>query len=83
MIGLVTQYKIKVIYKNGVTQDFWVNDFEAQKKVNGDVSVSYIPSGYCRPMLLGLDDVTAIWMAGTRTRIGIGKYKQETHKIQG
>lgn len=80
MIRLVTQYKIKVIYKCGVVQHFWVNDFESDKKVNGNVSVSYVPSGCCRPMLFGLEDVTAIWLVGTRIRLRFGSYKRETHE---
>jgi len=65
MIKLKTQYKIRVVYKSGHTEDFWCNSFTikgvAYSWENSDPS--------CKPIQLGADEIAAVWQIDYRYRI--------------
>lgn len=59
-------FKIKIIYKSGATHEFEVTDFNYEeisrgKKVTWD---SYSMEN--RPLVIGVDDIAAVWQVGVR-----------------
>ena len=58
------QFKIRVVYKSGYTHDFWVREFNIKGTSYSWDSVSETN----KPLLLGIDDVAAVWVLGSRYR---------------
>jgi hypothetical protein len=67
MIKLKTQFKVRVVYKSGYVQDFWCNSFSIQ---NG--TWKWDAAGSVTPVMLGVDDIAAVWTLATRRRFDWG-----------
>jgi hypothetical protein len=55
-------FKIRVIYKSGYTHDFEASSFQIK---NGNYSWNSL-SDLNKPLLLGADEIAAIWQVGAR-----------------
>jgi hypothetical protein len=58
-------FKIRVVYKSGYTHDFWVKSFNT----NGTSFTWDSVEVNNRPLMLGADDVAAVWQIDTRKRV--------------
>jgi len=60
-----TKMRIRILYKSGNVQEFWCYSFEFQNGVYRWNAVSQIN----KPLVLGADDIVAIWQTGGRLNI--------------
>lgn len=51
------KYLVRIVYKSGYTHDFWVYEFE----VSGGSFRWTTVGGDNTPILIGADDITAVW----------------------
>lgn len=59
-------FRLKLIYKSGHTHEFDVFDFKVNTSLSGKKEASWRsvdPNN--QPLLLGLDDIAAIWQVGS------------------
>ena len=61
MLKRIPVFKVRVVYKSGHTEDFETTVF----KINGD-GYSWEAPGEKRPVMLGADEVAAVWQLGHR-----------------
>lgn len=52
------KYLVRIVYKSGYTHDFWVYEFE----VSGDNFKWTAVEGGSAPLLIGADDIAAVWV---------------------
>ena len=64
MVKLVTQFKIRVVYKSGYTHDFWALSFKIK---NGTYTWESAEVGNL-PVELGAGEIAAVWQIGHRYR---------------
>jgi len=63
----ITEYKLKIIYKSGAVHEEWFEEFEYQLDAEGKINVSWTPAtGIKRPVVIGVDDIAAIWQVDAR-----------------
>ena len=62
MIERVKIFTIRIVYKSGYTHDFDCTKFD---KVGGSYSWDGEDAGN-RPLILGVDDISAVWVVGER-----------------
>jgi hypothetical protein len=56
------KFLIRVIYKNGASEEFWTTEFNYKKNITGDIEVTWKPaSADKRPILMNVDSIDAIW----------------------
>lgn len=65
-VKLQPVYKIRVVYKSGFFQDFEATDFTIGK---GTATWTSAKHKGIKPVLLGLDEIAAVWQLGIRHRI--------------
>ena len=65
-------FKIRVVYKSGYTHDFEVTEFLVHTNAHGK-SYEWVSLTKVHPILLGADDIAAVWQIGQRTRINVAK----------
>jgi hypothetical protein len=70
MIKLKTQFKVRIVYKSGHTQDFWCNSFTISGNNGGPISYKWESVGDISPVLLGVDEIAAVWQIATRKAWG-------------
>ena len=63
-LKMETVYTIRVVYKSG-----FVQDFEATEFAIGGNKAEWVSVGSVKPVMLGLDDISAAWQIGSRRRI--------------
>lgn len=55
-------YTVRIVYKSGYTHDFDILDFEIVGQ-----KYTWTPcDGQNKPLLLGIDDIAAVWQVGVR-----------------
>jgi len=59
-------FKIRVVYKSGFTQDFNVTEFSIG---NNKAEWTGTKANGVGPILLGLDEIAAVWQLSRRRRI--------------
>lgn len=65
---VVPVYKIRIVYKSGYTHDFEVYDFTINR---GTYEWKYV-SETNKPVLIGVDDIAAIYQIGVRKKVRFG-----------
>lgn len=58
-----TVFRVRIIYKNGYAQDFDCTAFTISNK-----EVKWKAVGSPNPLLIGVDDIAAVWQLGARKR---------------
>ena len=64
-MNIKPQFKIRVVYKSGYTHDFWVWSFSR----TGETMTWESVTDKNKPLVLGIDDIAAVWQVGTRWRL--------------
>lgn len=68
MFKLTQQFKVRVVYKSGYTHDFWATEFTVNAGGrNGAYTWTHVEENN-KPLLLGADDISAVYVVGTRKR---------------
>ena len=68
MVGVTlfrTKFKVRVLYKSGNQQEFWCTEFNVK---NGHWTWNAVTQTN-NPIMLGVDDVEAVWQVGGRLNI--------------
>lgn len=61
-----TVFRIRIVYKSGYTHDFECTEF----RIKGHDTCNWTPvSDSNRPVMVGLDEIAAVWQIGYRKRI--------------
>ena len=68
MVHLKPIFKIRIVYKSGYTHDFEVYEF----KINGGSYRWESVSDDNKPILLGADDIAAVFQIGVRRKLAWG-----------
>lgn len=65
---LEKQFKVRIVYKSGYTHDFWCTQFEFNQGTYSWKAVSAANDA----IIIGADDIAAVFQVGVRTRIAWG-----------
>jgi hypothetical protein len=71
------QHLVRILYKSGNSQEFWVTDFSIKNGYAGSLTYSWTTAGTClanypRPVSMGIDHIEAVWQLRTRKRLKFG-----------
>jgi hypothetical protein len=67
----VDAFQIRIIYKNGVCQDFWVTEFSVTNNGMGNRSFQWKPAfSHLKPIFMGVDEIIAVWQVN-QTKIEV------------
>ena len=56
-------FRVRIIYKNGYAQDFDCTTFKISNE-----EVTWKAVGSANPLLIGVNDIAAVWQIGVRKR---------------
>lgn len=59
-----TVYTVRIVYKSGHVQDFECTEFRIKDGAYTWAAVSQ----QCKPILMGIDEIAAVWQVGSRRR---------------
>jgi hypothetical protein len=67
------QHLVRILYKSGNSQEFWVTKFTIKTGYGGAQTYEWASAvpGF-KPVSLGIDHVEAVWQMGTRKRFKFG-----------
>jgi len=54
---------VEILYKNGVSREFWCKEFTINRSPTGSVKVEWVPvSSQTKPIYIGVDDISSVWV---------------------
>jgi len=54
---------VEILYKNGVSREFWCKEFTFNRSPSGSVSVTWVSvSAQTKPIFIGVDDISSVWV---------------------
>lgn len=78
MIYFEEQFLVRILYKSGNSQAFWATKFSIKTAAGGGFTYEWTTAdpGYVRPVMMGVDEVEAVWQLRRRVRIRFGRRKK-------
>jgi hypothetical protein len=68
-IMFVKEFLVKINYKNGQSESFWVTTFSFEAK-GGQREVKYRRSRDAQPLFLNVDEIQSVWQVKYRWKFG-------------